>query len=95
MKKFTSFFIVFATVISVFSMAAFAQVRKDQPMSSTEINKAINTTINDLKAKTGDQELKCTGSVGHLTCTSKVAWVCPSGWAACAAPKGGTCCTQN
>jgi hypothetical protein len=86
MKKIATFVIVFAAAVSVVSMAQ-AQTKTLQTRQST--------AINDLKAASGNQKLKCTGATGHKTCTSKYAWVCPKGWNACTPPSGGTCCTQN
>ncbi len=91
MRKTSGFLL---TAVLAFSMFAGAQANA-QGKSLTLKTTTPGSTIGQLKAAAGHQELKCTGRAGHATCTSKYAFVCPSGWSACSAPPGGTCCTQN
>jgi hypothetical protein len=54
------------------------------------------STIDSLKAASGNKELKCTSSGQTHTCTSDYAFVCPSGWSACKLTGGAkTCCTNK
>lgn len=73
---------------------SFAQ-KKVLSIGKLEQGVSVRGATNQLKAATGDSELKCSGSPGSIKCVSDYAWVCPDGWSPCAARKGGTCCKQG